>query len=129
MFEELAKAKTYSDNMKALSELSVPDLEALKMLWGLEPIDRDAIYNYGEDKFSLLPAGTIAKINALKQTLAALEDSDEREKWANRIEGRPTQKTLNINQNHNSIEELESFTFDKVNSIFSEMETEIANEQ
>lgn len=122
MFDDLAKARTYSESMKALSELDPEDLEALKMLWGLVAVDREAVYAYGEDKFSLLPGATIARVNALKQTLLALEDSDEREKWANRIEGRPTQKTLNINNHHTSIDELEDFTMDKVNALFKEMD-------
>lgn len=127
--EQLRQAKTYSDSMRALSELEPDDLTALQMLWGLVDIDRNFILEYGDQKYGSLPGATIARINAMKQTIEALDDEDSRERWANRIEGRPTQKTVNVNGNFNSIDELEAFTTDKLNKLFDEMDKEDNHEQ
>lgn len=127
--EQLRQVKTYSDSMRALSELEPDDLTALQMLWGLVDIDRNFILEYGDQKYGSLPGATIARINAMKQTIEALDDEDSRERWANRIEGRPTQKTVNVNGNFNSIDELEAFTTDKLNKLFDEMDKEDNHEQ
>lgn len=55
------------------------------------------------------------------QIMASFEDSYERKEWADRIEGKATQTTINVNHDtSDSIDELKKYTKDKLDSLFGE---------
>lgn len=116
------RSKLYSETMRELSLLPQDKLELYQMRWGLIDIDIIAIKEVGLDFYEQIPKPTSVSLNAMKQIMASGEDSSERKEWADRIEGKVTQTTVNVNHDSaEGIEVLEAYTRKKLDSIFEEM--------
>lgn len=116
------KSKLYSEVMRELSLLTLEELSLYQMRWNIVPKDLSLIKEYGLDYYESIPKATTVHINALNQILASQEDSYERKEWADRIEGKTMQTTVNVNHDtSDGIEELEAYTKQKLDSIFREM--------
>lgn len=119
------KRKLYSETMRELSFLDADSLALYQMKWGMCPVDKDLVRKYGHTYYEQIPVATPVRINAMNQVLASMEDSVERREWADRIEGKATQTTMNIEHSTaEGIETLEAYTRDKLDSIFAGMENE-----
>lgn len=117
--------KLYSETMRELSLLSQNELELYQMRWGLIDKDLVAIKEAGLDFYEQIPLPTPVSINAMKQIMASIDDSYERKEWADRIEGKATQTTVNVNHDSaEGIEVLEAYTRQKLDSIFGDMDDE-----
>ena len=67
------------------------------------------------------PATPVAK-NAMLQIMASYENSFDRKEWADRIEGKATQTTVNVNHStKDGVEELKNYTKAKLDELFGDM--------
>ena len=76
---------------------------------------------FGLKRFAEIPPATPMRINALKQIFESIENGTARIEWANRIEGKPTQTTVNLNRETESIEELERYTSARLDKLFEDL--------
>lgn len=112
-------SKLYSETMRELSLLDEESLELYQMKWGIIDVDAELIKKVGFKAYEAIPPATPVTRNAMLQILASYEDSVERKEWADRIEGKSTQTTVNVNHDtKDSIEELQKYTKDKLDNLF-----------
>lgn len=116
-----SEKRLYSDEMRELSFASFEDLKAYAIRWGLEEYDEDIVRAFGLKRFAEIPPATPMRINALKQIFESIENGTARIEWANRIEGKPTQTTVNLNRETESIEELERYTSARLDKLFEDL--------
>lgn len=115
---KMSKKRMYSEEMRYLSFLTYDELLAHAVRWEVMDYDTEIVEKYGLENFAKIPPATAMRINSLKQVLESLEDNVARIEWANRIEGKPMQTTVNLNHETTSIEELERYTTDKLDKLF-----------
>ena len=111
--------KLYSETMRELSFLDEDSLLLYQMRWGIIPVDSALVEKVGYDAYASIPPATPIMKNAMLQTMASLDDSTERREWADRIEGKVTQTTVNVNHDtKEGVEELKNYTRAKRDEIF-----------
>lgn len=114
--------KLYSETMRELSLLDEESLELYQMRWGLIPVDSVLLERVGFDVYEKIPPATPVAKNAMLQIMASFEDSVERKEWADRIEGKSTQTTVNVNHDtKDGIDELANYTKAKMDELFGGM--------
>lgn len=115
--------KLYSDTMRELSFLDEDSLKLYQMRWGLVPVDQTLIETVGLSVYNSIPPATAVAKNAMLQIMASLEDNYERKEWADRIEGKVTQTTVNVNHDtKDGVDELKKYTKAKLDEIFGNMD-------
>lgn len=118
-------SKLYSETMRELSFLPLDELELYQMRWGLIDVDPIKVREKGLAFYESIPLPTTVQLNAMKQIMASGEDSYERKEWADRVEGKATQTTVNVNHDtKEGIDVLEAYSRQKLDSLFGEMEDE-----
>ena len=111
--------KLYSETMRELSALDDESLLLYQMRWGLTEIDEVLIERVGFSVYSQIPPATAIQKNAMLQIMASFEDSTERKEWADRIEGKTTQTTVNVNHDtKDSVDVLKNYTKAKLDELF-----------
>lgn len=111
--------KLYSETMRELSALDEESLLLYQMRWGMVDVDEVLVEKVGFSAYSQIPPATAIRKNAMLQILASLEDSSERKEWADRIEGKVTQTTVNVNHDtKDSVEVLKDYTKAKLDELF-----------
>ena len=116
------KTKLYSETMRELSALDEDSLRLYQMRWGLIDVEEELISSVGYHTYSQIPPCTPITKNAMLQIMASFEDSVERKEWADRIEGKATQTTVNVNHDtKDGIEELKNYTKEKLDELFGDM--------
>lgn len=111
--------KLYSETMRELSELDEDSLTLYAMRWGLIDGDTSLIDKVGIKVFEQIPPATAIQKNALLQILASFDDSIERREWADRIEGKATQRLVNINHDtSDGVDSLKDYTKQKLDELF-----------
>lgn len=115
--------KLYSETMRELSLLDEDSLMLYAMRWNLIDTDPALIDKVGLVAFESIPSPTAVQKNAMLQILASFEDSFERKEWADRVEGKATQTTMNINHDtKEDIDTLKDYTREKLDELFNGME-------
>lgn len=115
--------KLYSETMRELSLLDEESLKLYAMRWNLMDTDPTLVNKVGLVAFESIGSPTAVQRNALLQILASFEDSIERKEWADRIEGKATQTTMNINHDtKEDINTLKDYTREKLDELFNGME-------
>ena len=113
-------AGLYSETMKKLSELSEDDFELYKMRWGFVDYDQALVDRVGREAYAMIPACTPVRRNAMTQILASFENSSERKVWADRIEGKVTQTTVNVNhETSDKVGDLKTYTQEYLDDLFA----------
>lgn len=116
------KSKLYSETMRELSLLDEDSLTLYQMRWGLIDVDEEILEKVGFEVYSQIPPATPVAKNAMLQIMASYEDSYERKEWADRIEGKATQTTVNVNHDtKDGVEELKNYTKEKLDELFGGM--------
>lgn len=114
-----SKSKLYSETMREFSQLDEDSLKLYQMRYDLIPIDPIFIESVGIATFNAIPPCTPIQKNAMIQIMASFEDSVERKEWADRIEGKTIQSTVNVNHDTtDGIDTLEQYTLSKLDEIF-----------
>lgn len=117
--------KLYSETMRELSLLDEDSLKLYQMRWGIVDVDEVLVSKVGFDVFSEIPPATPVAKNAMLQIMASFEDSYERKEWADRIEGKATQTTVNVNHDtKDGVDELKNYTKAKLDELFGDMNDE-----
>lgn len=117
--------KLYSETMRELSLLDEESLQLYQMRWGLVDVDEVLVSKVGFKAFSAIPPATPVAKNAMLQIMASFEDSYERKEWADRIEGKATQTTVNVNHDtKDGVDELKNYTKAKLDELFGDMNDE-----
>ena len=117
--------KLYSETMRELSLLDEESLQLYQMRWGLVDVDEVLVSKVGFEVFSAIPPATPVAKNAMLQIMASFEDSYERKEWADRIEGKATQTTVNVNHDtKDGVDELKNYTKAKLDELFGDMNDE-----
>lgn len=117
-----SKSKLYSETMRELSSLDERSLELYQMRWGLIDVDETLLSEVGFEVYSQIPPCTPIAKNAMLQIMASFEDSYERKEWADRIEGKVTQTTVNVNHDtKDGVDELKNYTKAKLDELFGDM--------
>lgn len=105
--------------MRELSLLDEDSLKLYQMRWGLCDIDEVLLSKVGFSAYEKIPPATPVAKNAMLQIMASFEDSGERREWADRIEGKATQTTVNVNHDtKDGVEELKNYTKAKLDELF-----------
>ena len=116
------KTKLYSETMRELSALDEDSLRLYQMRWGLIDVEEELINSVGYHAYSKIPPCTPIAKNAMLQIMDSFEDSVERKEWADRIAGKATQTTVNVNHDtKDGIEELKNYTKEKLDELFGDM--------
>lgn len=116
------KSKLYSETMRELSLLDEDSLRLYQMRWGLIDSEEELINSVGFEVYSQIPPCTPVAKNAMLQIMASFDDSIERKEWADRIEGKATQTTVNVNHDtKDGVEELKNYTKAKLDELFGDM--------
>lgn len=114
--------KLYSETMRELSYLDEKSLLLYQMRWDMIEVDSTLVESVGYEAYNSIPPATPIRKNAMLQIMASLEDSMERKEWADRIEGKATQTTVNVNHDtKDGVEELKNYTKDKLDELFGGM--------
>lgn len=115
----------YSQTMRELSSMDDDKFNACLMKWGFIPYEGSTVSDVGLEFYSSIPAVNHVIRNAVKQILAAENDSMERKEWADRIEGKATKTTVAINHDtKDGVKELEEYTKSKLDKLFNGLENE-----
>lgn len=113
------KSKLYSETMRELSLLDEESLKLYQMRWGLIDVDDSLLDKVGYEVYSNIPPCTPVSKNAMLQIMASFDDNYERREWADRIEGKATQTTVNVNHDtKDGINELKNYTKAKLDELF-----------
>lgn len=114
------KKQLYSETMRNLSFLSLDELRAYRMRWGLDDVDNDFIMStVGMDYYTNIPPATTISRNALLQIEDSYIDPVQRKEWADRIEGKAMQTNINVNSTDvTSISELNEYTKEAIDEFF-----------
>ena len=126
-FMAKTKRKLYSETMRDLSFLSLDELRAYRMRWGLDEVDNDIIMTtVGMEYYTSIPPATSLGLNALRQIEDSYIDPVQRKEWADRIEGKAMQTSINLNANQDvtSISELSDYTTEAIDRYFKENDVE-----
>lgn len=114
--------KLYSETMRELSLLDEDSLKLYQMRWGLVDVDEVLVSKIGFEVYNSIPPATPVAKNAMLQIMASFEDNYERKEWADRIEGKATQTTINVNHDtKDGVEELKNYTKAKLDELFGDM--------
>lgn len=115
-------SKLYSETMRELSLLDEDSLKLYQMRWGLIDVDEVIVSKVGFAVYNKIPPATPVAKNAMLQIMASYENSFDRKEWADRIEGKATQTTVNVNHDtKDGVEELKNYTKAKLDELFGEM--------
>lgn len=114
--------KLYSETMRELSLLDEDSLKLYQMRWGLVDVDEVLVSKIGFEVYNSIPPATPVAKNAMLQIMASFGDNYERKEWADRIEGKATQTTVNVNHDtKDGVEELKNYTKAKLDELFGDM--------
>lgn len=115
-------SKLYSETMRELSLLDEDSLKLYQMRWGLIDVDEVIVSKVGFAVYNNIPPATPVAKNAMLQIMASYENSFDRKEWADRIEGKATQTTVNVNHDtKDGVEELKNYTKAKLDELFGDM--------
>lgn len=116
------KSKLYSETMRELSQLDEDSLVLYAMRWGMIDPDPELIERVGLAVYNNIPSPTAIQKNALQQIINSFDDDMARKEWADRIEGKATQTTMNINHDTSEdINSLKNYTRERLDEIFNGM--------
>ena len=82
--------------MRALSEMSLDQLEVVEMFWGITPLVVDKVKKLDVEFVENIPVPTATRVNALVQTKLSMISSDERKEWADRVEGKAVSREVSM---------------------------------
>ena len=115
-------SKLYSETMRELSLLDEDSLKLYQMRWGLIDVDEVIVNKVGFAVYNNIPPATPVAKNAMLQIMASYENSFDRKEWADRIEGKATQTTVNVNHDtKDGVEELKNYTKAKLDELFGDV--------
>ena len=130
------KNRAYSTEMRALSEMSLDQLEVVEMFWGIAPLVVDKVKKLDVEFVENIPVPTATRVNALVQTKLSMISSDERKEWADRVEGKAVSREVSMalvtddsDNTASATRELILDKFDELGNIWSEYGKDSKEEQ
>ena len=118
----MAKNKLYSETMRELSLLDEKSFLLYQMRWGLIDVDEVLVEEVGYGVYSAIPPATPVAKNAMLQIMASFDDDMARKEWADRIEGKAVQTSVQVNHDtKDGVDELKNYTKAKLDELFGEM--------
>ena len=92
------------------------------MRWGLIDVDEVLVEEVGYGVYSAIPPATPVAKNAMLQIMASFDDDFARKEWADRIEGKAVQTSVQVNHDtKDGVDELKNYTKAKLDELFGEM--------
>lgn len=115
------KNRAYSTEMRALSEMSIDQLEVVEMFWGITELKVKKVKALDRDFVENIPVPTPTRINALVQTKLSMISSEERKEWADRVEGKAVSREVSMSLVTDDSENTASATRELITSKFDEL--------
>lgn len=115
------KNRAYSTEMRALSDMSLEQLEVIEMFWGISPLVVDKLKLVDPEFIENISVPTPTRINALLQVKLSLINPEERKEWADRVEGKAVSREVSMSLVTEDSESTTGATREFITSKFDEL--------